>query len=154
MAESAVARPETQVAAKGLGRAVILLGPPGAGKGTQAKQIAREYGVPHISTGDMFREHVSRGTPLGLRAKAIMERGELVPDDLVLSMVEERIARLIAPMGSCWTAFRARCRRRRGWTIFSGAARCSPGPAFCGRPESVDPAAYRTTHVRNLRRDL
>ena len=88
------ARPETQVAAKGLGRAVIFLGPPGAGKGTQAKQVAQEYGVPHISTGDMFREHVSRGTPLGLRAKAIMERGELVPDDLVLSMVEERISRL------------------------------------------------------------
>ncbi len=88
------ARPETQVAAKGLGRAVIFLGPPGAGKGTQAKQVAQKYGVPHISTGDMFREHVSRGTPLGLRAKAIMERGELVPDDLVLSMVEERISRL------------------------------------------------------------
>ena len=88
------ARPETQVAAKGLGRAVIFLGPPGAGKGTQAKQVAQEYGVPHISTGDMFREHVSRGTRLGLRAKAIMERGELVPDDLVLSMVEERISRL------------------------------------------------------------
>ena len=87
-------RPETRIAAKGLGRAVIFLGPPGAGKGTQAKQIAQEYGVPHISTGDMFREHVSRGTPLGLRAKAIMERGELVPDDLVLSMVEERISRL------------------------------------------------------------
>jgi len=87
------ARPETQVAARGLGRAVIFLGPPGAGKGTQAKQIAQEYGAPHISTGDMFREHVSRGTPLGLRAKAIMERGELVPDDLVLSMVEERISR-------------------------------------------------------------
>jgi adenylate kinase len=85
---------EARLAAKGLGRAVIFLGPPGAGKGTQAKQIAQEYGVPHISTGDMFREHVSRGTPLGLRAKAIMERGELVPDDLVLSMVEERISRL------------------------------------------------------------
>jgi adenylate kinase len=82
------------VAAKHLGRAVIFLGPPGAGKGTQAKQVAQEYGVPHISTGDMFREQVSRGTPLGLRAKAIMERGELVPDDLVLSMVEERISRL------------------------------------------------------------
>lgn len=84
---------EAPLAAKGLGRAVIFLGPPGAGKGTQAKQVAQEYGVPHISTGDMFREQVSRGTPLGLRAKAIMERGELVPDDLVLSMVEERISR-------------------------------------------------------------
>jgi adenylate kinase len=85
--------PEAGVAAKGLGRAVIFLGPPGAGKGTQARQIAGTYGVPHLSTGDMFREHVSRGTPLGLRAKPIMERGELVPDDLVLSMVEDRISR-------------------------------------------------------------
>jgi adenylate kinase len=85
--------PEAGVAAKGLGRAVIFLGPPGAGKGTQAKQIALSYGVAHLSTGDMFREHVSRGTPLGLRAKPIMERGELVPDDLVLSMVEDRISR-------------------------------------------------------------
>ena len=87
--------PEAGVAAKakGLGRAVIFLGPPGAGKGTQARQIAESYGTPHLSTGDMFREHVSRGTPLGLRAKPIMERGELVPDDLVLSMVEERISR-------------------------------------------------------------
>lgn len=87
--------PEAGVAAKakGLGRAVIFLGPPGAGKGTQARQIAESYGAPHLSTGDMFREHVSRGTPLGLRAKPIMERGELVPDDLVLSMVEERISR-------------------------------------------------------------
>jgi len=85
--------PEAGVAAKGLGRAVIFLGPPGAGKGTQARQIAGSYRVPHLSTGDMFREHVGRGTPLGLRAKPIMERGELVPDDLVLSMVEERISR-------------------------------------------------------------
>src|SRR4029077_17352833 len=85
--------PEAGVAAKGLGRAVIFLGPPGAGKGTQARQIAESYGVPHLSTGDMFRDHVSRGTPLGLRAKPLMERGELVPDDLVLSMVEERISR-------------------------------------------------------------
>lgn len=85
--------PEAGVAAKGLGRAVIFLGPPGAGKGTQAKQIAESYGVPHLSTGDMFREHVSQGTPLGQRAKPIMERGELVPDDLVLSMVEDRISR-------------------------------------------------------------
>src|SRR5260370_1301608 len=85
--------PEAGVAAKGLGRAVIFLGPPRAGKGTQAREIPGNYGVPHLSTGDMFREHVSRGTPLGLRAKPIMERGELVPDDLVLSMVEERISR-------------------------------------------------------------
>ena len=76
-----------------LGRAVIFVGPPGAGKGTQSKEIARRFGVPHLSTGDMFRDHVGRGTPLGLEAKPIMERGDLVPDAIVMSMVEERIAR-------------------------------------------------------------
>ena len=76
-----------------LDRAVIFLGPPGSGKGTQAKELARQYGVPHLSTGDMLREHVSKGTPLGSKAKPIMERGELVPDSLVLKMVAERIER-------------------------------------------------------------
>jgi adenylate kinase len=76
-----------------LKRAVIFLGPPGAGKGTQAMRIAQAYGVPHLSTGDMLREHVSRGTELGRQAKPIMERGELVPDEIVLGMVEERISR-------------------------------------------------------------
>jgi len=76
-----------------LDRAVIFLGPPGSGKGTQAKDLAGQYAVPHLSTGDMLREHVSNGTPLGLKAKPIMERGELVPDSLVLKMVAERIER-------------------------------------------------------------
>ena len=79
--------------AETLDRAVVFIGPPGAGKGTQAKEIAGLYRVPHLSTGDMFREHVGRGTPLGRQAKPIMERGELVPDAIVLGMVEERIAR-------------------------------------------------------------
>ena len=74
-------------------RALIFLGPPGAGKGTQAMQVAKVQGVPHLSTGDMFRDHVGRGTELGLQAKPIMERGELVPDSIVLGMVEERVAR-------------------------------------------------------------
>jgi len=78
--------------AQGLKRAVIFLGPPGAGKGTQAREVARVYQVPHLSTGDMFREHVRRATELGRKAKPIMERGELVPDEIVLGMVEERIA--------------------------------------------------------------
>jgi len=76
----------------GLKRAVIFLGPPGAGKGTQAQEVARLYRIPHLSTGDMLRDHVARGTPLGLLAKPIMERGELVPDEIVLGMVEERIS--------------------------------------------------------------
>ncbi len=75
----------------GLGRAVILLGPPGAGKGTQAGRIAERYRLPHLSTGDMFRDHIRRQTVLGLQAKPLLERGELVPDDIVLGMVEDRI---------------------------------------------------------------
>jgi adenylate kinase len=75
-----------------LGCAVILLGPPGAGKGTQAQRITQWYRVPHLSTGDMFRDNIRRGTDLGLKAKPLMERGELVPDEIVLGMVEDRIA--------------------------------------------------------------
>jgi adenylate kinase len=69
---------------------IILLGSPGAGKGTQAKIIAGRYGVPHISTGDILRDNVARGTELGMKAKAIMDRGELVPDPLILDMVSDR----------------------------------------------------------------
>jgi adenylate kinase len=76
---------------QGLGRAVILLGPPGAGKGTQAQRIAQRYRLPHLSTGDMFRDNIARDTPLGRKAKPLMERGELVPDEIVLGMVEDRI---------------------------------------------------------------
>ena len=74
-----------------LDRAVVFLGPPGAGKGTQAKELAKKYGVPHLSTGDMLRENIAKCTPLGEKAKPIMERGELVPDSLVLKMVAHRI---------------------------------------------------------------
>jgi adenylate kinase len=84
--------PETR-APERLDRAVIFLGPPGAGKGTQAKELAKLYRVPHLSTGDMFREHVSQDSPLGREVKPVMARGDLVPDSLVLKMVRERIER-------------------------------------------------------------
>src|SRR3989338_1539637 len=70
---------------------LIFLGPPGAGKGTQAREISRQLGIPHISTGDIFRENVERGTPLGRLAKSFMEKGELVTDDIVNGMVRERL---------------------------------------------------------------
>jgi len=86
-------------------RALIFLGPPGAGKGTQAKEVARRQGMPHLSTGDMFRDHVGRGTELGQKAKPIMERGELVPDEIVLAMVEERTARPDCANGCVFDGF-------------------------------------------------
>ena len=71
---------------------LILLGPPGAGKGTQAARLVRKLGVPQLSTGDMLREAVASGTPIGLKAKAIMEAGALVPDEVVVGIVSERIS--------------------------------------------------------------
>ena len=71
---------------------LILLGPPGAGKGTQAEQLVADYGVVHVSTGDMLRAAVAGGTELGLKAKQFMDAGELVPDALVIGIVRERLA--------------------------------------------------------------
>jgi adenylate kinase len=88
-----------------LNRAVIFLGPPGAGKGTQAKELARKFSAPHLSTGDMLREHVAQGTSLGQRAQPIMSRGELVPDSIVLRMVAERIERRDCSHGFVFDGF-------------------------------------------------
>lgn len=72
---------------------IILMGPPGAGKGTQATRLVDTFHLPHISTGDMFRENISKGTPLGLQAKAIIEKGDLVPDEVTCAMVKDRLSR-------------------------------------------------------------
>ena len=72
---------------------IVLLGPPGAGKGTQAKVLSKEFKILHISTGDMLREAVKQATAIGARAKSYMERGELVPDTVVIDLVTERISR-------------------------------------------------------------
>ena len=69
---------------------IIMLGAPGAGKGTQAKMIAAKYGIPHISTGDIFRANIKNGTELGAKAKQYMDKGELVPDELVVDLVIDR----------------------------------------------------------------
>jgi len=71
---------------------LVLLGAPGSGKGTQATRLKTELGVPHISTGDMLRAAVAAGTPLGMKAKAVMDAGHLVSDDILLGMLEERLA--------------------------------------------------------------
>ena len=78
---------------------IIFLGPPGSGKGTQAKLLSDRLGVPAISTGEILREAVRLGTPLGLRAKAVMEAGELVSDDLMISLIQDRLAKPDASRG-------------------------------------------------------
>ncbi len=78
---------------------LVMLGPPGAGKGTQAKGFAAARGIPHISTGDMLREAVAAGTPIGLRAKAVMASGQLVSDEIIVGVVRERLAKPDARAG-------------------------------------------------------
>ncbi|MGI5949261.1 adenylate kinase [Peptoniphilus sp.] len=70
---------------------LVILGPPGAGKGTQADYIIKKYNIPHISTGDIFRENIKNNTELGVKAKSYMDKGLLVPDELVIDLVEDRI---------------------------------------------------------------
>jgi adenylate kinase len=78
---------------------IVMLGAPGSGKGTQAKSLESDYGLPQISTGDLLRKAVADGTPLGARAKAIMDAGDLVSDEIVLDMITERIAQRDAARG-------------------------------------------------------
>ncbi|KMT21219.1 adenylate kinase [Clostridium cylindrosporum] len=70
---------------------IVLLGPPGSGKGTQAKFIIDKFGIPHISTGDIFRKNIKEGTPLGVEAKSYIDKGQLVPDELTIAIVEDRL---------------------------------------------------------------
>ncbi len=83
----------------------VLLGPPGAGKGTQAQLISEKLGLPHISSGDIFRENLKNQTELGKLAKGYMERGELVPDDLTIYMIRERLSRPDAAQGALLDGF-------------------------------------------------
>lgn len=84
---------------------LILLGAPGAGKGTQAAFVCQKYGIPQISTGDMLRAAVKAGTPLGLEAKAVMDAGQLVSDDLIINLVKERIAQSDCGQGFLFDGF-------------------------------------------------
>ena len=78
---------------EGAAMRLILLGAPGAGKGTQGERLMKLYNIPTISTGNIFREHISKGTELGTKAKAYMDQGQLVPDELVIELVKDRITK-------------------------------------------------------------
>ena len=93
---------------------IILLGPPGAGKGTQAKRIATRYGIPQVSTGDILRENVERGTELGRQARDVMARGDLVPDNLVCDMVALRLRNADCGRGFILDGF-PRTAAQAGW---------------------------------------
>jgi len=84
---------------------LLVLGPQGAGKGTQAKRISSEYGIPHISTGEMFRAEQAAGTELGRRLGEIMAKGDLVPDDLTIALIKERLSRPDAATGFIFDGF-------------------------------------------------
>lgn len=86
-------------------RILVLLGAPGAGKGTQAPVLAAELGVPHVATGDLFRAEARRGSPLGLEAKSYMERGELVPDEVTIGLLLDRLSRPDAAGGAILDGF-------------------------------------------------
>jgi adenylate kinase len=84
---------------------IVLLGPPGAGKGTQAEIIAGKYQIAHISSGDLFRENISKQTELGMKAKGFMDRGELVPDDVTIDMVKDRLKKPDCKKGALLDGF-------------------------------------------------
>jgi adenylate kinase len=84
---------------------IILLGPPGAGKGTQAQRLVERFGMRQLSTGDMLRAAVKAGTPVGLQAKAVMERGELVSDEIVSALISEELAAMGPAMGAIFDGY-------------------------------------------------
>src|SRR5690242_11813116 len=103
---------------------LILLGPPGAGKGTQAARLSASLALPHVATGDLFREHLGKGTELGRKAKDFMDSGRLVPDELVIDMLFDRVSKPDCANGFLLDGFprtvaqaSALDRRLSGWTV-------------------------------------
>ncbi|AOY01581.1 adenylate kinase [Jeongeupia sp. USM3] len=134
---------------------LILLGAPGAGKGTQANYIKEKFGIPQISTGDMLRAAVKAGTPLGLEAKAIMDAGGLVRDDIIIGLVKERIAEADCANGFLFDGFprtipQAEAMREAGVDIDYVVEIAVPDEAIVERMAGrrVHPASGRSYHVK------
>lgn len=141
---------------------LILLGPPGAGKGTQAQVLSKELGMPHISTGDMLREALKAQSPLGLKAKSFMEKGLLVPDEVVIGLVTERLAKEDAKKGFMLDGFPRtveqacsldlnldRLRMPLSWVIYFKTSKKVVVERLCGR--RVCSSCGQNFHVKNFR---
>jgi len=134
---------------------LILIGPPGAGKGTQAAFIKERFGIPQISTGDMLRAAVKAGTPLGLQAKAVMETGGLVSDDIILGLMKERLAKPDCEKGFLLDGFprtipQAEALRATGIPVDFVLEISVPDEEIITRISGrrVDPVSGRTYHVK------
>ncbi|MBL8857884.1 MAG: adenylate kinase [Planctomycetes bacterium] len=118
-------------------RVIILFGAPGGGKGTQATRLSAELKLPHVSTGDLFRENLAQGTALGLRAKSFMESGKLVPDDVVLDMLFDRVARPDCKQGYLLDGFPRTLPQAAALDARLAAAKASVQVIHLKVPESV-----------------
>ena len=134
---------------------LILIGPPGAGKGTQAKFICEKFGIPQISTGDMLRAAVKAGTPLGLAAKAVMDKGELVSDDIIIGLVKDRLTQPDAVNGALFDGFprtipQAQALQDAGIPIDFVLEIQVPDAEIVARMSGrrVDPISGRTYHIK------
>lgn len=134
---------------------LILIGPPGAGKGTQAKFICQKFGIPQISTGDMLRAAVKAGTPLGLAAKEVMNKGQLVSDDIIIGLVKERLSQPDCANGALFDGFprtipQAQALRDAGVPIDYVLEISVPDAEIVERMSGrrVHPASGRTYHVK------
>lgn len=102
---------------------IIFLGPPGAGKGTQAQRICNALNIPQISTGDILRRAIKEQTPTGLKAKSYIDAGKLVPDDVIIDIVRDRLAQDDAKNGYILDGFPGRFRRRKRWKALRTSTR-------------------------------
>ena len=128
---------------------LVMLGPPGAGKGTQAERFAREHGIPKVSTGDILREAVHSGTELGLAVQAVMERGELVGDDLIIGIVRERLSRRDAVAGFVLDGFPRTAAQANALDEITAAR----GPVICVEIQVPDEELVRRVQARRVCED-
>ena len=126
-----------------------MLGPPGAGKGTQAERFAREHGIPKVSTGDILREAVHSGSELGQKVKAVMERGELVGDDLIIGIVRERLSRPDAAAGFVLDGFP----RTANQAVALDEITAAKGPVICVEIQVPDEELVRRVQSRRVCED-